>query len=391
MTEKKFRVSQLRTWKSPNYNDVTTYSMLVNFKDLPSNISLKVNPRVPKMNTSVAKTLINAVTNTDLDFDIKNRGIIITAKSVRYDTNSSTIKIDFDGDEDRYGILDGGHTYTAIVDNREKMADDIDKYVRIEVLVGNEIDATGLADARNTSAQVSDIALFELDDKFDMVKNAVANESYADEIAYKDNDNKRIPIAELLRLMFAYNVFRFSDDSTAPVSAYSSKAAVFKDYGKNFDLKNNIYSSVAKHLPTLVTLYEKIETELPIKYQAFKNENGKNARFGGIRGVEKSDKAVTSFTSTSIGYSISAGFIMPIFGAFRALLENKGGKVDWQFDPLDVWDKVGIRLVQNTFETETNPQMAGKSKTLWQSNYRIVDGARKDLLLEQLMTNNQHK
>lgn len=385
MTKNSFPASQLRTWKSPNADDVTTYSMLVNFKDLPKGISLRVNPRTPKMNTSVAKTLINAVVNTDLDFDIKNRGIIVTANSVKYDPNSKEVTIDFADDDKRFGILDGGHTYTAITEHRKNMANDVTKYVRVEVLVGDSLDATGLADARNTSAQVSDIALFELDDKFDMVKDAITSEAYSDDVAFKDNEDKRIPVAELLRLMFAYNINRFPDDANAPVSAYSSKAAVFKDYSRNFGPDDNIYLSIANQLPTLVSLYEKIETELPMKYQAFKNENGKNARFGGIRGVEKSDKAVTDFTATPVEYSISSGFILPIFGAFRALFENQDDQFEFQFDPLKVWDKVGVRLVQNTFETEKNPQMAGKNKTLWQSNYRIVDGARKDFLLEKLM------
>lgn len=385
MPKNKFKVSQLRTWKSPTLEDVVTYSMLVNFNDLPKDISLEVNPRKPKMTTSVAKTLINSVINTDVDFDIKNRGIIMTAKSVRYDSTSKEVTIDFDDDTKKFGILDGGHTYTAITENSDRMPNDVQKYVRVEVLVGDSLDASGLADARNTSAQVSDIALFELDNKFDMVKDALKHESYVQDIAFKDNDNKRIPVGELLRLMFAFNIDRFPDDSSAPVSAYSSKAAVFKDYSKNYSKKDNIYVSIAEHLPELVQLYEKIESDLQVKYQAFKKENGQNARFGGVRGVEKSDNAVTSFTARPIYYSISVGFIMPIFGAFRALLKQDNGQIKWQFDPLQVWDKVGVRLVQNTFETETNPQMAGKNKPLWQANYRIVDGERKDLLLEKLL------
>lgn len=385
MPKNKFKVSQLRTWKSLTLEDVVTYSMLVNFNDLPKDISLEVNPRKPKMTTSVAKTLINSVINTDVDFDIKNRGIIMTAKSVRYDSTSKEVTIDFDDDIKKFGILDGGHTYTAITENSDRMPNDVQKYVRVEVLVGDSLDASGLADARNTSAQVSDIALFELDNKFDMVKDALKHESYVQDIAFKDNDNKRIPVGELLRLMFAFNIDRFPDDSSAPVSAYSSKAAVFKDYSKNYSKKDNIYVSIAEHLPELVQLYEKIESDLQVKYQAFKKENGQNARFGGVRGVEKSDNAVTSFTARPIDYSISVGFIMPIFGAFRALLKQDNGQIKWQFDPLQVWDKVGVRLVQNTFETETNPQMAGKNKPLWQANYRIVDGERKDLLLEKLL------
>ena len=79
---------------------------------------------------------------------------------------------------------------------------------------------------------------------------------------------------------------------------------------------------------------------------------------------------------------------MPIFGAFRALLSKKkdGHGVEWELDPLEMWDTVGMALVQNTFDTETNPNAAGKMKTLWQSNYRIVEGEKTKELLKKLMS-----
>lgn len=80
--------------------------------------------------------------------------------------------------------------------------------------------------------------------------------------------------------------------------------------------------------------------------------------------------------------------MLPIFGAFIALIKQEvSDSIDWEFDPLEVWKKAGRRLVQNTFDTDTNPQLVGKSKTLWQANYRIADSIRKDLLLEQLLSN----
>ena len=45
-----------------------------------------------------------------------------------------------------------------------------------------------------------------------------------------------------------------------------------------------------------------------------------------------------------------------------------------------------MALVQNTFDTETNPNAAGKMKTLWQSNYRIVEGEKTKELLKKLMS-----
>ncbi|MCM3186383.1 AIPR family protein [Priestia megaterium] len=392
MTTKKFKAKAVRTITSPSNSEVTTYYAWVDFRDLPNDLSLEVNPRKPKMNTAVAKQLIKAVTGPDnISFDINNRGIVITAKSFKFDTSTSTVNLDLDDDITRYGILDGGHTYTAIVQNRDKMPESITKYVRLEIVVGETLDVSDLADARNTSAQVSDIALFELDEKFNFVKEAIKNEDYAEKVAYKDNDNKPIQIGELLKLLFAFNIKRYPDDSGAPVSAYSGKAAVFRDYKNEFDEADNIYKKLAPELPNLVKLYETIQKELPDKYHEFKNEDGKNGKFGAVRGIEGAGKFSTDFTEEDMSYQISVGFLLPIFGAFRALLKiNSKGEIIWEFNPLEVWEKAGVRLVQNTFDTDTNPQQVGKSKTLWQANYRIVDSVRKDLLIEKFesMQNN---
>ena len=169
------------------------------------------------------------------------------------------------------------------------------------------------------------------------------------------------------------------------VSAYSGKQAVFKDYQKEFGSDSNIYEKLAPFLPDLVDLYELIQRELPNKYQEYKNAEGKNAAFGRIRGVEGSGNYLTDFTQQTINYNISTGFLMPIFGSFRALLRESDGVINWEFSPKDVWKIAGTRLVQNTFDTDTNPQQVGKSKTLWQANYRIVDSVRKDLLLDKLL------
>lgn len=293
MTKETFKVAAVRTIKSPSGQNITTYIVWINFADLPSDISLDVNPRKPKMNTAVAKELIRAVMDTDSIFDINNRGIVITAKDFKFNTATSTASLDLGDNSAIYGILDGGHTYTAIVQNRDNVPTDVlkTKFVKAEIIVGEDVDVLALADARNTSIQVSDIALFELDDKFDIVKEAIQSESYSKDVAYKDNDDKRIPVVELLKLMFMLNIHRFPDDSTAPVQAYSAKASVFKDYRKEFDKSENVYLKLAPLLPTLVTLYEKIVVDLPEKYREFKSSEVKSPKFGGVKGIEVSDKS----------------------------------------------------------------------------------------------------
>ncbi|MFR6453200.1 MAG: AIPR family protein [Streptococcus sp.] len=328
-----FKAIAVRTIDSPSQKGVTTYFAYVNFRDLPSDLPMEVNPRQPKMTTAVAKSLINAVKSPDTDFDINNRGIVIVAKKFKFIPNQGLVTLDLGEDPQSYGILDGGHTYRAIIENRDQVHSGLDKFVKLEIIVGEELTVSRIADARNTSAQVSDIALFELDDKFDLIKESISNEKYSSDIAYKDNENKRVPIAELLRLMFTFNIKRFPDDSNAPVSAYSGKQAVFKDYQKEFGSDSNIYEKLAPFLPDLVDLYELIQRELPNKYQEYKNAEGKNAAFGRIRGVEGSGNYLTDFTQQTINYNISTGFLMPIFGSFRALLRESDGVINWEFSP----------------------------------------------------------
>lgn len=86
-------------------------------------------------------------------------------------------------------------------------------------------------------------------------------------------------------------------------------------------------------------------------------------------------RSKSNFLQTRVAYSISSGYIYPIFGAFRSLLkyDDETKSVSWLFDPLEIWEEVGSTITQNTFESSNNPQLAGKDKQLWLSNYRIVE------------------
>lgn len=385
MANIKFKVEALRTLTSPykrNDDDESTfetiYYLLVDMNALPQNIPLDVNPREPKMTTAVARSLLKAVTEPETDFYINNRGIVIAAKSLIFNSSLSEVTIDLgdqcnDFDKCQYGILDGGHTYTAIMSKRDEIPKDIRKFVRVEVIT-NVQNITRLSDARNTSFQVSDMALFNLDDKFDNIKEAISGQPYENLIAYKDNETKPLHIAELLRLMYAFDIDKYPNDTAAPVQSYSGKAQVFKRYKQAF--QTPFYQALVKQLPQLITLYDVIEREIPEKYVTYKKTMGiNNPRFGGVRGVESPKNAKTEFLATSTKYSVSSGYVYPIFGAFRSLLQfdEVSSTVSWLFNPLDIWNEIGISLVQNTFETWTNPQLAGKDKQLWLSNYRIVE------------------
>ncbi|MBR2491067.1 MAG: AIPR family protein [Ruminiclostridium sp.] len=380
----KFKVQSVRTLRSPyaapgdSDSYETIYYVLVNMQELPDSFPLDVNPREPKMNTSVAKSLKKAVKESDTDFYLNNRGIVISAKSFSFDPSSATAIVDLGNQTDetdrmQYGILDGGHTYTAIIQERDNIPRNVTKYVRLEIIT-NVNNITRLSDARNTSVQVSDIALFNLDGKFENINDAIKGQPYEGKIAYKDNERNDIHVYEILRLMYAFDIDKFPDDSMAPIQSYSGKAQVFKRYKDAYD--SEFYKLLVKEIPTLVTLYDTIETELHEKYVIYKRELGTaNPRFGGVRGIDNKDDASSFFLKNPMQYSISSGYLYPIFGAFRAILsyDEEDQILSWMFDPIEIWNEVGKALAQNTFESSSNPQLAGKDKQLWLSNYRIVE------------------
>lgn len=383
-TKYTFKVSSLRTLNSPYEKKKHTYPLeciyyiLVDMRALPEGMPMDVNPREPKMNTNVAKRIAYAVTEPENDFYINNRGIVISAKSVAFDSSNSEITIDLgnqDNENDKYsyGILDGGHTYTAIINNRAGIPQDMTKYVRLEIIT-NVKNISRLSDARNTSAQVSDIALFNLDDNFEFIKESIAGQPYAEKIAYKDNENKPIHVSELLKLLFAFDIDKYPDDTSAPIQCYSGKAQVFKRYKEAFDTP--FYRSLTEQLPKLVELYDTIERELPSMYVEYKKQLGTSSpRFGGVTGIETDDSSMSFFLKNAMTHKISGGYIFPILGAFRSLLRYDESKklVNWAFDPIQIWHEVGVSLVQNVFETSKDPQRAGKDKQLWLSSYRIVE------------------
>ena len=80
--------------------------------------------------------------------------------------------------------------------------------------------------------------------------------------------------------------------------------------------------------------------------------------------------------------------IFPIIAAFRGLVTEENGTLTWEVDPLQVWERIKGKLVNNTVEMSrqlgNNPQSAGKSGTLWSQNLDAVNTAKLQAQLEKL-------
>lgn len=138
------------------------------------------------MSTTVPKITCHSIKVSETDFNINNRGSVIVAKSFQFNSNNNTVALNLSDDSTKFGILDGSHTYTTIIDNRNNLPEPIDKFVKLEIIVGKELFVSHIADVQNISTSVSGIALYKLDDKFDFTKEASKNETYSNDIVFKD-------------------------------------------------------------------------------------------------------------------------------------------------------------------------------------------------------------
>lgn len=361
-------------------SNIEIYILLVEATEVPDGISLETNPRGQNMRTKVAKRIREGLRDDNNAFYIFNRGILISAKEVTFNNKNSIAVIDMGDNPVLYGIVDGGHTYRTIIDNKDFLIQkDNKQYVKIEILTGIEAIFQDVADSRNTSVQVSDKAIAELNKRFNpIIKDAIKGQPYKDRIAYKENDEAPVDITDLIAILYMFNIDRFKQTDNVPVQSYSAKASTLKDYLDNYDnhennMVNNPYFKMKKIIPDILKLVDTIELTMSNKYR----EKVPGGKFGSVRGIDPIQNGTTTYFERNTNYRISKGLIYPIIGAFRALVEeNELGQYIWTSDPFDMWDKIGASLVEDTIgrsrSFNNNPNAAGKDSGLWKQNYQTV-------------------
>lgn len=354
------------------------YIAICDVKDIPDNIPMETNPREQKMTTNVAKKIKEAFLNTaEPNFYLLNRGILLSAKDVSFSTYSNELTITFE-DEDVHGNVDGGHTYRTILKYRDQV-DPGQQFVKIEILTGIESIFQSLAAARNTSVQVQDKSIAELENRFEIVKKALASEPYIGRVFFKENDDGDIDVADLLALLNMFNIHRYSGMASFPINSYSSKKkcidlyiADHKQFGETAE---NPYVKMVPIMPDIFRLYDAIEVGMN-KYYRAKNPNG---RYGSTKGVQipKPGQVFHSkFLQNEIDANSPYGFIYPILGAFRALVEESEGVYRWKTDPFSVLEKCGPDLVESVVSMSrslgNNPPSVGKEPNIWKTLYMTV-------------------
>jgi hypothetical protein len=352
----------------------------------------EVNVRDPKLIGRVPNAIKNSVNDKPDTFLFMNRGLCLTVDSISFDNKNSNLTITFD-DPKIHGLLDGGHTYSVIVNELDGL--NFPQYIKLEFLEGFSSDEiTNIVDARNTSKQVQDESLLEKAGVFDELRAAINTQHYASQIAYKeyqlnqDGSPKPIDIRDVIAILTCFDVANFSS-SNHPTIAYSSKGGCLDHFDKNQAAYKDLYPIA----DDLLRLHDKVYELLPDMYnQGRKDATGASGKFGALTGVSLKKRTKTNlyFTGRTSEYSIPSGFVYPILASFRAFLRKGSSGYEWihGVDPEKLLKgDLGKELANdlgNEALKERNPSKTGKSAILWRTLYQSAENLAQRLEMEEL-------
>ncbi len=381
----------VRTFKDPNHPKIRIVHALVNVSDLPEDIPLDPDPRVPKVKGAITKRISTSLKTNDGRFHLLNRGMTLSVKGVEFDNKRSILTLDIP-EGDAYGVIDGGHTYkalTTVVNSLrvEAGVEDaesgvlLNQYVHIEVLEGIEGHLADVADARNYSLQLKEWTLANYRHEFDWFLNALGDD-YREHIKVSENDEKPVGIIDLIQVMCAMNPILFPQ-SKPPVAAYNSAGKCLEYFIAPND--TNDFRKLEGVCRDIVQLNDYVRFHWKKKYNV-EDESGKRGRLGGRAEVLKRKRNRTAlatyyFLEPTKGpvrgeLPIEKGLSIPVLSSLRALLEEHDGKFRWAINPRTFFDEHGSELVKIVMDASEmkggDPHSVGRDPQLYNYLYLVV-------------------
>ncbi len=371
----KFKVHSLRKHPDPQSPTRTRYTATANVKDLPANLPMEANPRSQNLDSKVAKKIRKGLHGDPVPnaFHLLNRGMLISANEARFNNDTSELVLSMT-DSQRHGVVDGGHTYKIVLEERDSLTDA--QFVQLEVMTGIEEDFDDIAGARNTSMQVKDKSLAELSGNLVVIKEIVAGLPFEHDIAYRENDDKEIDVLEVIAILSMFNVDLNGENS--PIYAYNSRQKALQTYLQNIESFRKL-KPVAERI---FALHDEIKKTMPELYQG--------GRFGALKEIGYADGAAkyelrflpkVAGDFEKVPYDVPAGFVYPILGSLRYLIEDDGDAREpaykWRTNAKKFYaEKVGKELIAKTFQASKdsgrNATAVGKKPAHWQGLYDYV-------------------
>ena len=356
---------------SMEFNGTTKTTVYVDVCDIPNNIPMECNPRLQNMKSAVVKAIKQTLVEDDGLFHILNRGITITAESIKVKGNSLVIEIN---DFETQGCIDGGHTYKSILEYQDIIQPET-QYVTIEILTGNIVmnNFVKLAMARNRSQQVQDKSLAELNNELDWIKEAIKNENIS--VIYKENEDGNVPIEFIIWIMTVVNSrFGESTCTARPKESMTAFIKYNKEYGLNIE-KNPFYAAKDILIDSM-KVFDFIEVHFGNKIKCFSK----------IKVVNKGNFKSTIY-GTPMKYKIPKQFLYPVYTAMRAIIgvDDKTGLLFWKTDPHAFIKRILPELALNQVNIYKEDRMLERCrlKKTYSDLYKTAELLYKEIMLEE--------
>jgi hypothetical protein len=416
-----FKFRAVRAFKALDDGTRRKWIVVAAGRDLPSNLPLDANARVPNVlkNATCAEMRVTLLTNPDL-FQVFNGGIVCTAASVeaRQEGNEHYIEVVFD-DDAQQGIVNGGHSYATLLNvlhgvttysdgldlksvltkdarsgsaeiadlvlDDEKLGERIGRareaaQVQIEFVapVGDSEMLAAIARARNLSQGVEATALANLAGRFDLMKDVLTRApapfgtDLVNRIVWKTNqevpeDSRAVPVKLLIQLLALMNTRAYQPGTRVANEVYSRAGIVVREFSEAEGDDRRHYDSLTRLLPGLIGLYDHIYASLPEIDPLFPWSDGK---FDKER-KRQPRAAVTPVLARPCATKVVNAFVWPIFAAFRLLLvSGDDGTLSFKTGPIEFFETMKTAMAESVKNFHRNQahgvvHQVGKDKEIW--------------------------
>ena len=363
------------------------WSLTLAVKDLPQGFPYGPNARNADLTAKPAKAMLETLRSEPQQFIYNNNGIMLVVKSLqakRVEGGDFKVRITYiepnEETEDflGHGVLNGGHTYKALMHalyGQHKRGENYqtihEAHVQVTVAVGvDEENVASISRARNLSKAVPDYALKNLEGDWQAIEKHLPPE-YRKNVIFKPNEFEDNPdnapkytVVDLVQRLALLNneLFDFRKESH-PITAYTGKGSLVSKWS------NKNYEHILPLLPNILWLEEKVmETHEALNGHS---SNGKKRVISKVSGC--SNQPSTLITGRTFDLTVAPPFVMPVLAAFRLLIKDG----QWISPVEELWEKYGMMLVDrlwDTYKVEGRSSAAsfGRSKSTWNTLTNII-------------------
>lgn len=346
----------------------------------------EVNPREVNRRSGVYRSIVQTLTQDPERFHERNRGLTIVADDLTYDDKRHEAVLHL-GDTKLHGVVDGAHTLDAILEAQKQPPEGgWPAFVFMKVIVGIDADQIAeIAGGLNTSQQVDLKSLENLREHFDELQRVIAKQPYANQIAYKMNEDKSIDVREILYYLAVFDCSIY-DEKKHPVALFGRKEGIVRRFAEeaahpDTEQSFHILISKAPEILRLRDLIEKKALELPVG----RFKVGRGTR---VRSVSNRDNLLP-FLNETVNGKIPLGWVMPLLAGFRANVQwdKPKGSFSWIVpidDLLDMCIEQLVLGIKDVHEQENSrPEYVGRNAISWRMSYNTVSQAILEWRLKQ--------